>query len=66
MAAVAGRTAPTRRALELLGSRTVLTSGPVVLESKHAADAAAILAELGERVFEIGEIVEGTGKVVYR
>ncbi len=36
MAAVAGRTAPTRRALELLGSRTVLTSGPVVLESKLA------------------------------
>ena len=36
MAAVAGRTAATRRALESLGARTVLTSGPVVLESKLA------------------------------
>ncbi|MGV8084385.1 MAG: phosphoribosylformylglycinamidine cyclo-ligase [Coriobacteriia bacterium] len=38
----------------------------IVLESKQAAKAAALLAELGERVFEIGEIVVGSGKVVYR
>ncbi len=30
-----------------------------------AADASAALHEAGERVFEIGEIVEGTGKVTY-
>ncbi|NTW28125.1 MAG: phosphoribosylformylglycinamidine cyclo-ligase [Coriobacteriia bacterium] len=38
----------------------------LVLEAKHAAKAAALLTECGERVFEIGEIVEGSGKVVYR
>jgi phosphoribosylformylglycinamidine cyclo-ligase len=38
----------------------------LVLGAKDAAKAAALLAECGERVFEIGEIVEGSGKVVYR
>ena len=36
MAAVTGRTAPTRRSLELLGARTVLAAGPALLESKLA------------------------------
>lgn len=38
----------------------------LVLDPKDAPTAAAILREAGEKVFEIGEIVEGTGKVVYR
>jgi len=36
MAALTGRTVPTRHSLELLGARTVLTAGPAVLESKLA------------------------------
>lgn len=37
----------------------------LVLDAKHAPAAAAKLLELGEMVAEIGEIVEGTGAVVY-
>jgi phosphoribosylformylglycinamidine cyclo-ligase len=37
----------------------------LVVDRRLAADAAAVLHERGERVFEIGEIVEGTGKVTY-
>jgi phosphoribosylformylglycinamidine cyclo-ligase len=38
----------------------------LVLDSADAPDAAALLREAGERVFEIGEIVQGEGKVLYR
>ena len=38
----------------------------VVLNAADAPGAAALLREAGERVFEIGEIVEGEGKVRYR
>ncbi len=38
----------------------------LVLDSHEAPKAAALLRETGEKVFEIGEIVEGDGKVVYR
>lgn len=38
----------------------------VVLDPAHAPSAAATLRQAGERVFEIGEIAEGSGKVVYR
>jgi len=37
----------------------------LVLDPKHAPAAAAKLRELGETVAEIGEIVEGTGAVIY-
>ncbi|MDP2182280.1 MAG: phosphoribosylformylglycinamidine cyclo-ligase [Actinomycetota bacterium] len=37
----------------------------VVVDPKHAAGLAAALRAGGERVFEIGEIVAGSGKVVY-
>ncbi len=37
----------------------------LVCEAKHAPAAAAYLQAAGERVFEIGEIVEGNGVVVY-
>jgi len=37
----------------------------LVVDARLAPDAAALLRERGERVYEIGEIVEGTGKVVY-
>ena len=37
----------------------------LVLDAKDAPRAAALLREAGERVFEIGEIVSGDGKVVY-
>ena len=37
----------------------------LVVDRRLAADAAAVLREAGERVFEIGEIVEGTGRVTY-
>lgn len=40
----AGRTVPTRRALELLGARTVLASGPVVLVSKLAVPPAGAVS----------------------
>jgi phosphoribosylformylglycinamidine cyclo-ligase len=38
----------------------------LILDPADAPRAAALLREAGERVFEIGEIVEGEGKVVYR
>ena len=38
----------------------------VVVPAHAAADVAARLTEAGERVFEIGEIVEGSGTVAYR
>jgi phosphoribosylformylglycinamidine cyclo-ligase len=37
----------------------------LIVDGRLAADAAAALREHGERVYEVGEIVEGTGKVVY-
>jgi phosphoribosylformylglycinamidine cyclo-ligase len=37
----------------------------LVLDPKVAADAAALLREEGEVVFEVGEIVEGEGVVLY-
>ncbi len=37
----------------------------LVLDPGHAADAAAALRESGERVFEIGEVIGGTGRVRY-
>lgn len=37
----------------------------LVLDPAHAPSAAIALRESGERVFEIGEIVEGSGVVVY-
>jgi phosphoribosylformylglycinamidine cyclo-ligase len=37
----------------------------LVVDARLAADAAAILRASGECVYEVGEIVEGTGKVVY-
>lgn len=37
----------------------------VVIDRAHAADAAALLREHGERVSEIGEIVAGEGRVTY-
>lgn len=37
----------------------------IVLDADDAPEAAAALTRAGERVFEVGEIVEGTGKVVY-
>jgi phosphoribosylformylglycinamidine cyclo-ligase len=38
----------------------------VILDTHEAPKAAAMLREAGETVFEIGEIVEGEGRVVYR
>ncbi len=38
----------------------------VVLDAKAAPEAAAVLREAGEKVFEVGEIVAGEGKVVCR
>ena len=38
----------------------------IVLDAKSAPEAAAVLREAGEKVFEVGEIVAGEGKVVYR
>jgi len=38
----------------------------IVLDPAQAPAAAALLRDAGETVWEIGEIVEGTGKVVYR
>jgi phosphoribosylformylglycinamidine cyclo-ligase len=38
----------------------------LILDPADAPRAAALLREAGERVFEIGEIVEGEGKVIYR
>ena len=38
----------------------------LILDRADAPRAAVLLREAGERVFEIGEIVEGEGKVVYR
>jgi len=38
----------------------------LICAERDAADIAAKLRELGETVYEIGEITEGTGKVVYR
>ncbi len=37
----------------------------IVVDPRLAPDAAAALRASGERVFEVGEIVEGTGKVTY-
>jgi len=37
----------------------------LIVDRRLAADAAAVLKERGERVYEIGEIVEGSGKVTY-
>ena len=37
----------------------------LVVDARLAADAAAVLQASGERVFEVGEIVEGSGKVTY-
>ena len=38
----------------------------LVVDARLAPDAAAFLRERGERVYEVGEIVEGSGRVVYR
>jgi phosphoribosylaminoimidazole (AIR) synthetase len=38
----------------------------LIVSTAEAPKAAACLREAGETVYEIGEIVEGTGKVVYR
>ena len=38
----------------------------LILDPAEAPKAAALLREVGETVYEIGEIVEGEGKVVYR
>jgi phosphoribosylformylglycinamidine cyclo-ligase len=38
----------------------------LILDPAEAPKAAAILREAGETVYEIGEIVAGDGKVVYR
>ena len=38
----------------------------LVLDPKDAPKAAALLREAGEQVSEVGDIVEGSGKVVYR
>ena len=38
----------------------------LVLDAKAAPDAAVVLRDAGEKVFEVGEIVAGTGKVAYR
>jgi len=38
----------------------------LILEPSEAPEAAALLREVGETVYEIGEIVAGEGKVVYR
>ena len=37
----------------------------LVIDARLAPDAAAFLRERGERVYEIGEIVQGSGSVVY-
>ncbi len=37
----------------------------VVVDGRLAADASAALHEAGERAFEVGEIVEGSGRVTY-
>ncbi len=37
----------------------------LVVDRRLAADASALLHEAGERVFEIGEVTEGSGKVTY-
>lgn len=36
-----------------------------IVDRRLAADAATLLRAAGERVFEVGEIVEGTGRVTY-
>ena len=38
----------------------------IVLDAKSAPEAAAVLRSAGEKVFEVGEIVAGEGKVTYR
>jgi len=38
----------------------------LILDPAEAPKAAALLREVGETVYEIGEIVEGSGRVVYR
>jgi phosphoribosylformylglycinamidine cyclo-ligase len=38
----------------------------LILDAAEAPKAAALLREAGETVYEIGDIIEGTGKVVYR
>jgi phosphoribosylformylglycinamidine cyclo-ligase len=38
----------------------------IILAASDAAKAAALLREAGETVYEIGDIVAGDGKVVYR
>ena len=38
----------------------------LVLDPKHAPEAAVVLRGAGESVFEVGEIVSGEGKVTYR
>ena len=38
----------------------------LVLDAADAPDVAAGLRAAGEKVFEVGEIVAGDGKVVYR
>ncbi|MBS3974729.1 MAG: phosphoribosylformylglycinamidine cyclo-ligase [Actinobacteria bacterium] len=37
----------------------------VIAERRRAADVAAAFRQIGESVFEIGEVIEGQGKVVY-
>jgi hypothetical protein len=38
----------------------------VVHDAKVAPEAAVVLRKAGEKVFEVGEIVAGEGKVTYR
>jgi len=38
----------------------------IILDPAEAPNAAALLREAGETVYEIGQVVAGTGKVVYR
>ena len=38
----------------------------LIFDPKHAPEAAVVLREAGEKVFEVGEIVAGSGKVSYR
>ena len=38
----------------------------LVFDPKHAPEAAVVLREAGESVFEVGEIIAGEGKVLYR
>jgi phosphoribosylformylglycinamidine cyclo-ligase len=77
-AAVAAGSWPVPRAIELVVEAAALPVDEalktfnmgigfaLVLASKDAPQAASILREAGESVFEIGEIVSGEGKVVYR